>query len=263
MPRSVLAGGAAGQLAMRMTRIALFAIPLMLIACGGGGNGASGPVNTAGQAQGVYSGTASSGFSLDTIVLPSDRFYALYGTINGTALTIDGMISGQGLSNNGAYTATVTDFNASGAVLTGSVMASYTAGTSLNGTLSENGTTITFTGASLPAAFFNFNTPASLSDVTGTWTGTLLDGSAATVTINTNGTFSGSNLGCSLSGTVTPDSSRNFFNVSLTFGASPCLLPNQTESGIAIDSLLPGGTTRQLLAAVNSTTAGTVFAAQR
>jgi hypothetical protein len=196
-------------------------------------------------------------------VLPNDKFYALYGAINGTVFVVKGMITGQGASNNGTYTASVTDFNSIGATSSGSVTASYVAGSSLNGTVNENGTMLTFTGTSLPTFFFNFNTPASLSAITGMWTGTLLDGTAATITINADGTFSGSNSGCLLSGTITPDASKNFFNVTLTFGGNPCLLPNQTESGIAIDSLLPNGVTRQLLAGVSTGTSGTVFAAQR
>jgi hypothetical protein len=249
----------------RILGLLLSVTPLMLIGCGGVTNSVSpGPVSTAGQAQGVYSGTASSGSSFDSIVLPNDKFYALYGTINGTVFVVNGMITGQGTSNSGTYTASVTDFNSTGATLSGSVTASYVTGSSLSGTVNENGTMLTFTGTSLPVSFFNFNTPASLSAITGMWTGTLLDGTAATITINADGTFSGSNLECLLSGTITPDSSnKNFFNVSLTFGGSPCLLANQTESGIAIDSLLPNGITRQLLAGVSSATSGTVFAAQR
>jgi hypothetical protein len=52
--------------------------------------------------------------------------------------------------------------------------------------------------------------------------------------------------------------------VSLTFGASPCSLPNQTATGIAVEYLLSDGVTHQLLAGVTAGTAfGTVFAAVR
>ena len=40
----------------------------------GGGGG-----STTGLAQGVYSGTSSTGVTFDTIVLPNDKFYAIYG----------------------------------------------------------------------------------------------------------------------------------------------------------------------------------------
>ena len=112
---------------------------------------------------------------------------------------------------------------------------------------------------------FNYDTAASVSAISGTWDGTLLDGVTTTVTINSNGTVSGSNLGCSFSGTVTADSSgKNFYDVSLTFGASPCAFPNQTASGVGVYYLLSNGVTHQLLAGVTlGTSEGTVFFAQR
>src|SRR5580700_3774860 len=101
----------------------------------------------------------------------------------------------------------------------------------------------------------------------GMWTRTLMDGSTAVVNINASGTFSfsGSDSGCSFSGSITPDSSgKNFFKVSLTYCPSPCLSPNQTQAGIGVDHLLSDGVTHQLLAGVASGTSfGTVFVANR
>ena len=248
------------------------AVSLVLAGCGGGGSsmssggaGTGGGGNTSGQAQGVYSGITSNGYSFDTIVLPNDKIYAIYGTTSGNVLLLFGLISGQGTSGSGSYTASVSDFFYTGATNSGSLTASYVPGSSLNGTLTENGTAITFTGASLPASSFNYNTPASLSAISGTWTGTLLDGMTTTVTINSNGTVSGSSSGCSFSGTVAADSSnKNFFDVSLTFGGSPCALPNQTVSGVRVEYLLSDGVTHQLLSAGTSgSSAGTVFVATR
>ena len=250
----------------------LFVISLMLIGCGGGGSsggsggGGNGGVSTAGDAQGVYSGTASSGYSFYSIVLPDDKFYGVYGTISGGEFLLSGMITGQGTSGSSTYTASVTDFLSAGLINSGSITASYVAGSSFSGTLDENGTITTFTGTSLSASLFDYDTPASLSAITGALTGNLLlGGETATVTINSNGSVSGSNLGCSFSGTVAADSSnKNFFDVSLTFGASPCSLPNQTASGIGVEFLLSDGVTHQLLGAVSTgTSAGTVFAAER
>jgi hypothetical protein len=250
--------------------VAIFcAVSLMLVGCGtgysGSGGGAGGGGNYAGQAQGVYSGTTSSGFSFSTIVLPNDKFYAIYGTVSGNTLLLSGLVTGQGTSGNGTYTASVTDFTHPGTISSGSVSATFVAATSLNGSLTESGNAITFTGTAEPASSFTYNTPASLSAITGTWTGTLLDGMTTTATINSNGSVSGSSSGCSFSGTVAADSSnKNFFDASITFGPSPCSLPNQTATGIAVEYLLSDGVTHQLLAAVTaSTTFGTVFAAAR
>lgn len=250
-------------------------VALLLAGCGGGGSnsfssaGTSSGTNTAVQAQGIYSGTTSTDDTFYSIVLPNDKIYAVYGTTSGNSFLLYGMITGQGKSDNGTYTANVTDFFYTGVSFSGSISASNLPG-SFNGTLSESGTTTSFTGTPLPPAdpwdyITFFEEPATLSDITGTWTGSLLDGSAATVTINSDGTVSGTSAGCSFSGTVAADASNeNFFDVSLTFGDSPCLFPNQTATGVGIDYLLPDNVTHQLLVAVNvGTAAGTVFGASR
>ena len=231
-----------------------------LVGCGSSyssnGSGGGGQ-NYAGQAQGVYSGTSSNGYAFSTIVLPNDKFYAIYGTVAGNALLLSGLITGQGTSGNGTYTASVSDFFYTGTKNTGSVSATYVAGASLNGSLTESSATTTFTGASLPTSSFNYNTPALLSDISGNWSGTLLDGMSTTVAISSNGNVTGSSSGCSFSGTVSPDSSnKNFFDVSLKFAGSPCAAPNQTATGVGVDYLLSNGVTHQLVAGV---TVGTTF----
>jgi hypothetical protein len=249
----------------KVCTICVVALTVVWSGCGGGysGGGGGGSTNYAGQAQGVYSGTTSSGSTFESIVLPNDKIYAIYGTVSGNVLTLDGMVAGQGTSGNDTFTASsVTDFLYTGTVYTDSLTATDVPGSSINGTLTENGTPITFNGTA--SSSFNYNTPASVSDITGTWTGTLLDGSPTTVTINSNGSLSGSSSGCSFTGTVTADSSnKNFFDISVTFGAS-CTSPNQTATGIAVYSLLPDGVTHELLAGVTAGTSfGTVFVAER
>ena len=232
---------------------------------GGSNNGGSGGTSYAGQAQGVYSGTSSNGYTFESIVLPNDKFYALYGMVTGTSFFVDGIMTGQGASGNGTYTASISDFFNTGTIHSGSLTATDVPGSSINGSITENGTAITFTGTALASSSFNYGTAASVSAISGIWNGNLLDGMSTTVTINPNGTVSGSSAGCSFTGMVTADSSnKNFFDVSLTFGASPCAFPNQTATGIAVYYLLSDGVTHQLLAAVSlGTSIGTVFFAQR
>jgi hypothetical protein len=249
---------------------------LLLGGCGGGSNsgGSSAsntgtPTSTPGQAQGVYDGSASTGTNFESIVLPNDQLYAIYGSVSGNVFLVCGLITGQGASASGTYTANVTDFDdctGSLVAITGSVTASYMAGSSLNGSLTENGNTITFTGTAPAGSLFNYNGAASISDITGSWTGAVLGGESVTVTIGSDGSVSGSgSSGCSFSGTVTPDSSgKNFFDVSITYGGAPCTFPNQSGSGIAVDYLLSDGVTRQLIAAATlGSSTGTVFFAQR
>lgn len=247
----------------------ILSVTIVLNGCGGGNktsnNSSSGNSSTPGQAQGVFKGTASTGADFYSIILPNDKFYAIYGSIVGNVLYIDGMMTGQGASNNGKYSGSVTDFYSNGVSYAGSVSATYVAATSISGTVTENNANVTFSANAFPTSDFNYGTSATLTNVVGTWTGFLLDGSTAVVNINSNGSFVGSNAGCSFSGTVTPDSSgKNFFDVSITYGASPCVFANQTQSGIAVDYLLSDGVTHQLVAGVASgTSSGNVFIANR
>ncbi len=175
------------------------------------------------------------------------------------------MLTGQGTSGNGTYNATVHDFYYTGAVYSGSVSATFVAGTSVSGSITDNGTTYAFSGTALSPSVFNYNTAASISALSGMWSGNLLDGMSTTATINSNGTVTGSSAGCFFTGSITPDSSnKNFFDVSLTFGGAPCAFPNQTATGVAVTYLLPDGVTHELLAGMNlGTTFGTVFFAAR
>jgi hypothetical protein len=220
--------------------------------------------STAG-AQGAYFGSTSNGEPFETIILPNNKFYALYGTTSGNVFTIMGMITGQGSSTNGTYSAPFTDYYYNGATYNGSVSASYVAGTSISGNIFDSGVgTSSFTGSALPASQYNFNGPASLSTIVGAWNGALFGGVGASANISSNGTFTGSGQGCSYSGSISPDASgMNFFNFSLSYGGSPCLLPYQTQTGIAIDYLLSDGVTRQLVAGVSSGSSGNVFVANR
>jgi hypothetical protein len=175
------------------------------------------------------------------------------------------MVAGQATSGNDSLTASVTSYLPNGQVSSGTLTATDVPAQSINGTIVQNGASVTFTGTALQMASFNFNTPASVSSVSGAWNGALLDGMTTAVNINSNGAVSGSSSGCSFTGTISADSSgKNFYNVSITFGGSPCAFPNQTATGVGVYYLLPDGVTHQLLAGVtlgNST--GTVFFAQR
>jgi hypothetical protein len=180
-----------------------------------------------------------------------------------------GIATGQGASASGKYTATETDFDYCGgslSVFNGNVKATYTLGSSLSGSLTEGASSETFSGTVPSSSLFDYNSSASLSAIAGSWSGSLTDGESATVNIDSLGNVTGiSSDGCSFSATITPDNSgKNFFDISLAFGASPCILANQNASGIAVNYLLSDGVTNQLIAGVTSGSSfGIVFAAQR
>ena len=257
------------RLAGKIPFALVFIGALLTSGCGGGSpstsGGGTGGTNPQGSPQGAYIGTTSTGETFESIILPNSTFYALYGTSSGQIFTVDGMMTGSGSYSNGKYTANVTDYYYAGNVYTGTVSATYVQGASVSGTVSETGNApVTFTGTVMPATQFNFNTAAQLSDISGSWTGYLFGNALASVTISASGTFTGSTQGCAFSGTITPDpSAENFFDFTIKYGAAPCELANQSQSGIAVEYLLSGGATRQLVAAVTSSSGGDVFIANR
>lgn len=227
---------------------AAMALPLVgLSGCGGsgGGGGSSAPA-TQSAAQGVYHGTLSNGASETTILLEDGSFWSMYGVVSGNVFGVMGITTGTGTSSNGTFTTSYTDFPAPGNVpIKGSGSGTYT-GTTLLGTNTENGQSFTFNLVAPQATTYDYNAPANISAVTGSWTGQLLDGGTATVNIQASGALTGtSSRGCSFTGTIAPrPSGKNIFNISVTFGAAPCALPNQTASGIIVTYATGSGTTQ-------------------
>jgi hypothetical protein len=242
---------------------------ITLVACGGGGSSSTTtttPVNLS-TAQGVYLGTSVAGSTTSTfeaIILPDDRFYAIYGRDAGTgngSFLVDGFITGQGKSTNGTTftVATLTDYYL-GVSHPGSLTGTFVTATSVKGTITEPGLTSNFTGTPMPVSSFNYNTPASISALSGVWTGGVIDGSMpiSSVTVTSNGNFVGGWTGCSYSGTATPDAAKNFFNVSVTFQGTGCELNGQTARGAAVVSTLTSGKS-QLLVSIVTPAYGTVY----
>lgn len=236
---------------------ALFAITLA--ACGGGGSGGT-PVTTAAPApapaapvqgafQGALTGSTSSQFQL--LALDNGAFWAMYGIPSGNEFLVRGFIQGTATQSNGSLASTdVKDFGTNPPLagnMTGSISATTISGAvgTTSGSVGFNGTAIT------PAnSTYDYNTAANLTSITGSWALSGLDGTTAVVTIGTNGAFSGSNAGCSISGTIVPRASgKNVFDVSVVSGTSPCLAPGSTSTGIAVTYLLTGSTTRELIVA--------------
>ena len=236
-----------------------------LAACGGGGGGSSAPVPNA-VVEGVWSGTSSSGYTLNTLVLENNAAYSMFGTIVGTTFAVVGFDQGAFAVSGNSISGTVREYLYNGVTATGTVSGTATTGTSINGSTLYNGTTTTFSLTPIASSTYNYSTPAAISDVSGSWTGTMLNGTAATVAISVGGAVTGTNGGCSFTGTALPRASgKNVFDVNITFGASPCALPGQTATGIAIDYAITGTALKQLLVAVQDSTKanGTMFIAQR
>lgn len=241
----------------------------LLAGCGGGGGGGSDSPSTpppANAAEGVYEGDISNGLEHNTLVLENGQYYSLYGETINNVFYVYGFIQGTGTANNGSFSSTdLRDYVSSGEVVSGILSASYTPDVSFNGSIKEGSSTVTFTGAPLQGATYNYKTSANLSNIVGAWNMTSLQGEAVTLNIGSSGSFTGSSGGCSFSGTLAPRSTgKNVFNVSLTFGGSPCLLPGQSASGIALEYMLPTSRRQFIIAGTNAArTSGTAFLGSR
>lgn len=240
----------------------------LLTACGGGG-GSSAPAPTpTAKAEGVYSGTTSTGLEFSLLVLESDQFYSLLGTTSGGIFFVSSLVEGRGNSNNGSFTASgVNQYFGDGQVLSGSVSSTYNPRVSIAGTLSQPSFgNANFNGTAPLDTTYVYDTPANLSSISGAWSGAILSGEGVNFSVGAGGAISGtSSLGCSFSGSLTPRASgKNVFDTSVTFGGSPCALPSQTAQGVALTFLLANGR-RQLLVGVTNAarTVGTAVFAQR
>jgi hypothetical protein len=240
------------------------AVAAILAGCGGGGDSSS--PDTASSAEGVYQGTISNGAEHNTLVLENGQYYSMYGrTIDGVYY-VYGFLQGTGTSNNGSFTSTdLKDFYYTDAVFSGSLSASYRPDVSFNGSITEGGSTVTFTGAPVQDSLYNYKTPANLANIVGPWNMNSLQGSAVALHVASSGAFTGSSDGCTFSGTIQPRASgKNVFNVSLRFGAAPCVLPGQSANGIGFEFLLANGQRQFIMAGANATRdRGTLFLGAR
>lgn len=229
----------------------------VLTACGGGGGGGGGNPAPMASAEGVYKATVTNSPNvsvLNAIVLEDGQFWGIYGNDVGGGLVVNGLVQGQGTSNNGAFTSsTIKDFGVVPAA-PATLNATYVPGGSISGSFVEGNSTFTISGAVVPTTSFDYNSPASLSNIVGNWNLSSTSGNQIPITIAINGTFTGIAVtGCSVSGTVTPrPSGKNVFNVQWTNGASPCSLPGLAGAGIGIYTTPANGTHQLLVAVIDS-----------
>lgn len=264
--------------------IAGFCLTALLSACGGGGGGEAaitpGTVQSTGSAEGFYQGTESTGMNRDMVVLEDGSFWS-FSYLNGFSGNKE-VLTGTGTLNNGDFTSA----NARHSRRTGTLTAAFTPGSSFNSTeiypdvLGFNGVVVngatktTFQGLTPPKTTFDYNTPANLSDIAGTWNGTMMtNGNNFHTNLNLTITDAGvvsaifqtTPFLCEVTGTTTPrPSNKNVFNVTLNFSnLSSCPLAGNTVNGVAVNYLLPNNQRQLVLIAPEYLSGGALFTAQR
>ena len=216
--------------------LAIAAAPLILAACGGGGGGSSGSSPapapaSAGTAQGLWTGTLSSGYNASILVLPDTSTWGIY-SLGGT---IYGAYNGTSTGTGSTFSAAINAFDFSTrSSASGSLSGTVNPGVSLAITSSSSGTTGNL--------IYNnsFDTPATLASVAGNYTGWGISKSTlaqtVTFTISSSGTISSAVPNCSVSGSLAPSSSgKGYYTVSTTYSGSACALGNGvTTTGVAV-----------------------------
>lgn len=238
---------------MRYAAVCVLLGALALSGCGGGGDGgrslygsdsdgesSSGGSSEGGSSndsdedstatpEGFFNGTTSNGFNFATVILESGEFWGVYsrsgvvyGAVHGGSDASGGRLQGEGY-----------DFYLPDGTRTASnFTATYTAKTSIAGSVTPQGTS--FTGTYDPS----YDVPADINDIVGTWRGNAASEAgvqAATVTVRSDGSFAGSVSTCRYTGTVRPrPSGKAVFNLSIKFASTGCLFNGETLKGIAV-----------------------------
>ncbi len=238
-------------------------VPIPDTSGGSGGNTndtppPSEPKATPGEAQGVYSVDYEGiGLTSYAIVLPNDMYYEIEARTgeDGSVAEVWVLRVGQGKSASGLYTANLTHFF-EGERMGMSLSAQYVPSTSLSGSIEFSGGTHRFTATALQSPSIDFSVPANLSQIAGTWQAwgmcDVLTGGAEggcdpyTLEISEGGELTIAGLNCTYA-TLTPNTSHNYFEVTVPVGQGACNAGAVAGSGAAIEMLLPSGSKRQLL----------------
>ena len=168
----------------------------------------------------------------DAAVLDDGTAYFFYSAV-GNPAQLGGVIQGSGSSSNGTFSfSDAKDFGIGVATRDAAVSASFGARQFLNGSVTyPAGGTQSFSSSYNTA----YDTTQSLASLTGVYQGQIggsVGSQSATMIVQVDGTFSGSEAnGCTFSGAITTRVRGNVFDLTMTFGGAPCLFGNAIVNG--------------------------------
>lgn len=238
-----------------MRKLVIGGVAVMLMSGCGGGDGDSTPASVStpastptaptstnttptttlpvtGSAQGLWTGTTNLNRAVTGLVLSDGSYYVLYSGSNNPN-SLGGVVLGTGTSNSGVFTSgNAKDFNQEGSsisVHSATISATYAAKSSFGGTISYSPS-----GSSTFQSSYDtdYDVKPSLASLAGTYE-SVIDSQSIRVAVSSSGAISGNDRGCTFSGTATPRTDGNVYNISVTFGSSVCVLPGQTVNGMA------------------------------
>lgn len=218
-------------------------------------------------AEGLWTGTTSSGYELNSLILENNEFWNIVGTTINNVFYAVAFDRGAASVNANSYSSFFKEYTATSSAL-GYSIGTVTTNTKISGTVTTAyGTTTQNTTISMvppSVSLYDYNKSADINDVIGSWNGSFLSGNSGIVQVLSNGEVTGVANGCSFSGSFSPRTSgKNAFDFTLVNGTG-CVSPGFKTSGIAISYITTSGK-RQLIAAGtnDANTIGNLFFAQR
>lgn len=206
-----------------------------MVSCSGGGSGEGDYTSPVNSAAGLYKGTTTTGRNIYGLILNEGTYYFIYSASNYSTET-EGVLQGESSTYaNDLSSEDAMDLNIAGSgVKKGKVTISYKPKVSAYGMmrLYENDVyTFTLSYDS------NYEKKPLLSAIAGTFNGwAAFSQGKENVELNISSTGAitvNSASGCTINASATPHSKGNLYDVSISFGGSPCHFENQTMTGIA------------------------------
>lgn len=223
---------------MRIYKITVpFLIAVGLSACGGGGGGGSSGSTPppSGTAEGLWQGSTNTNRAIAGVVLDDGTYWFIYSSA-GNSVVIAGVVQGNGASNNGGFSSSNgKDFNLEGLGVNNFTLAgTYTQKSGLVGTLTYSpSSTTTFTNS----YDTDYDLTPSLAAIAGNYSGSAATSGgteSATVIITSSGAITGRGAsGCNYTGSASPRTKGNVYNISVTFSGGVCANGTSTVTGIA------------------------------
>lgn len=192
-----------------LSKLMLLALPIALAACGGG-NGKTCVTDanldktctqnpTHNLPEGIWlgastAGTNVTGASVMTIVLETGQYYNLYTSAGAFLALVEGVMS---VTNNQFTDTAAVAIENPYQVGASTVSGTFTPNVSMTGTAGSLGFNGNYDSV--------YTSPLAVSDVSGSWVDAQ-SGGQSTLTVNTDGSFTGTNSTCALSGSLTPRS---------------------------------------------------------
>lgn len=182
--------------------------------------------------EGLYKGITSDRRAITALVLDDDSVYAIYSEVNNPLVAAGGI---RGIVRADTQTATKDDKV--------HFLVNYAVDINLEGLGTQiyalSGSYVEKQFIEGPTFLANYSSDyelrPNLADIAGKYVGksaTVTGSETVMFDINGSGDITGSgSSGCTFSGSIKPRTRGNAFNVTVTFGASPCQFPGATVTG--------------------------------